>query len=178
MNEPSNRLIFSILPVWEQIEKARGQCDLFLKNRNFSNDVRDAVCMVLAELLENAVKYGTFSTEKEIVPITIEIDNETVFLSVESPLEERDANDERMKRLDAIIQWIRSYQAPFQAYLERLKIVAARDLSDEESGLGLVRIAYEGEAVVDFYVDESQRLTISAVYTLPKNDSKGENYAK
>jgi hypothetical protein len=74
-----------------------------------------------------------------------------------------------MKRLDFIIQWIRSYQAPFQAYLERLKLVAARDLTDDESGLGLVRIAYEGEAVVDFYVDENEDLTISAVYAIPKS---------
>jgi hypothetical protein len=164
-----HNLTIEINPIWQQIEKSREQCDGFLKGLNFTEENRDAVCMVLSELLENAVKYGIFQSTDEKIPINIQADPEYVFLSVKSPLGDRESNSERMKRLDFIIQWIRSYQAPFQAYLERLKLVAARDLTDDESGLGLVRIAYEGEAVVDFYVDENEDLTISAVYAIPKS---------
>lgn len=164
----AQQLNLEIEPVWKQIEATREVCNTFLTDLQFPEADRDAVCMVLSELLENAVKYGAFSANEK-VPLTIHADAENVFLSVKSPLGSQDTNDERMKRLDQIIQWIRSYQAPFQAYLERLKLVAARDLFDHESGLGLVRIAYEGEAVLDFYVDENENLTISAVYPVTRS---------
>jgi hypothetical protein len=63
-----------------------------------------------------------------------------------------------------MIQWIRGFQDPFEAYVERMKIVSAQPYSNGESGLGLTRIAYEGRSVIDFYVDEGNVLAVSAVY--------------
>ena len=63
-----------------------------------------------------------------------------------------------------MVQWIRGFQDPFEAYLERLKEVSSQSLDHEESGLGLVRIAYEGQSVLDFFVTENHVLAVSAVH--------------
>jgi hypothetical protein len=39
-------------------------------------------------------------------------------------------------------------------------------MTSTESGLGLVRIAYEGRSILDFYIDEENMLSVSAVYPL------------
>jgi len=74
-------------------------------------------------------------------------------------------SDENLRRLDETIQWIRGYQSPFEAYVEKLKEVSTGE-NQGESGLGLVRIAYEGQSILDFYVDEQNMLAMSAVYRL------------
>jgi len=112
-----------VRPEWQQIESTRLQCEDFLQAMDFPADVRESLCMITSEFLENAIKYGA---------------------------------------------WIRSYQSPFQAYLERLKLVASQPMEDEESGLGLVRIAYEGEAIIDFFVDDNDTLSISALFPLTR----------
>jgi hypothetical protein len=45
-----------------------------------------------------------------------------------------------------------------------MKIVSSQPYGDGKSGLGLTRIAYEGRCVLDFYVDASNTLAVSAVY--------------
>ena len=50
-----------------------------------------------------------------------------------------------------------------EAYLERMKEVSMQSLDHRESGLGLVRIAYEGHAILDFMVDQTRTLNVSAV---------------
>jgi hypothetical protein len=71
-----------------------------------------------------------------------------------------------LKKLDQTIQWIRGYQNPFQAYVERMKEVSVKALDDLESGLGLVRIAYEGKCILDFFVNEENMLAVSALLPL------------
>ena len=46
--------------------------------------------------------------------------------------------------------------------VEKLKEISKKPLEDEESGLGLARIAYEGKAILDFFVFEDI-LNVSAV---------------
>ena len=70
----------------------------------------------------------------------------------------------KLRKLDESIQWIRGYQSPFEAYVEKLKQVSAQPYAPGESGLGLARIAYEGQCVLDFYVDETDVLAMSAVH--------------
>jgi hypothetical protein len=76
----------------------------------------------------------------------------------------KDSELEHLRRLDAKIQWIRGYQNPFEAYVEKLKEISNKTLAEGESGLGLVRIAYEGQSILDFYVNENNLLAVSAVY--------------
>jgi len=75
-------------------------------------------------------------------------------------------DDEELKKLDENIQWIRGFQNQYEAYMEKLKHISGKNLSEGESGLGLVRIAYEGQCILDFYVNEDDILAMSAVYKL------------
>jgi len=77
---------------------------------------------------------------------------------------------EHLSKLDKTIQWIRGYQDPFEAYIERIKEVSKKPLNDMESGIGLVRIAYEGNALIDFFVAENNMLNVSVVSNLERED--------
>jgi len=84
-----------------------------------------------------------------------------VTIEVNNPVDESTSHD--LRRLDRTIQWIRGYQDSFEAYIERMKEISKKPLKDEESGLGLVRIAYEGKAILDFFVRDDNMLNVSAV---------------
>jgi hypothetical protein len=101
--------------------------------------------------------------------------NENIItVEVINPIDPTDTGaHNHLKRMDKTVQWIRGYQDPFEAYVEKLKEVSRRPLNDEESGLGLVRIAYEGKAILDFFVSEEGSLNVSAV-----SNFQGENYGK
>ena len=94
------------------------------------------------------------------IKIKLNINRNLVTIEVNNPVNELIEN--HLKRLDKTIQWIRGYQDSFEAYIEKLKIISRKPLEDEESGLGLTRIAYEGKAILDFFVEEKM-LNVSAV---------------
>ena len=83
-----------------------------------------------------------------------------------------EAAHDHLKRLDRTIQWIRGYQDPFLAYTERIRAVSKRPLRDKESGLGLVRIAYEGKSILDFFLDDDNILNVSAVSILEEDSRR------
>lgn len=133
--------------------------DMLLK-AGFSKDVSYSLCMSGQELLENAVKYGHFKPGDEI-ELVVEVARRSVTVEVRNPVNE---DPERLKRLDDTIQWIRGYQNPFEAYVEKMKEVSSQPYTPGQSGLGLTRIAYEGQCILDFYVDDTNILAVSAVY--------------
>jgi len=146
---------------WDEIEKARNKCSRFLRSHGLASDSVQAFTMVVSELIENSMKYGIFKSPQDKVVAEILIDEKTVTAEVINPI---DTNVfKHLRRLDRTIQWVRGYQDPFEAYVERLKDVSKKPLSDEESGLGLTRIAYEGKAIVDFFLSEENLLNVSAV---------------
>ena len=114
--------------------------------------------------MENGVKYGFFKDTNQKVIVVINLQRDTVTIEVFNPVNKKAMKD--LTRLDKTIQWIRGYQDPFEAYIERLKEVAKKPLHDKESGIGLVRIAYEGKAWLDFFVDDNNILNVSAVSNL------------
>ena len=65
-----------------------------------------------------------------------------------------------------MIQWVRGFQDPFEAYVKRLREIAKKSLDDKESGLGIVRIIYEGQVDLDFFVTDKDLLTVSAILNL------------
>ena len=116
--------------------------------------------MVFSELIENGIKYGKFLAEDNI-EAHIKIDDQLITIEVINPI---DINDRlHLRELDKMIQWIRGYQDPFEAYIEKLKKIAKMPITDKTSGLGLVRIAYEGGAILDFFINEYSRMNVSAV---------------
>ena len=149
-----------INPVWDEIEKARNQISQLLTDHNISDNSNQSATMVFSELIENGIKYGKFLAEDNI-EAHIKIDDQLITIEVINPI---DINDRlHLRELDKMIQWIRGYQDPFEAYIEKLKKIAKMPITDKTSGLGLVRIAYEGGAILDFFINEDSRLNVSAV---------------
>lgn len=149
-------------PDWDAIKAIWDECQGYLQSKAVDTDTSYSLSMVTQELLENAVKYGHFDPGRaEGVKLSIEVSPREVIIEVKSPT----ASDPlQLKKLDDTIQWIRGFQNPFEAYVERLKEVSAQPYTAGESGLGLARVAYEGQCILDFYVDESDTLALSAVY--------------
>jgi len=147
---------------WDEIDGVRERTASFLRKHGLPPPGVDAVAMVTCELTENAVKYGHFSDNTTEILVQVAYAPVSVTVEVRSPVAADDV--ENLQRLDRMVQWIRGYQDPFEAYLDRLKEVSSQSLNSIESGLGLVRIAYEGQSVLDFYVDDRNVLAVSAVY--------------
>lgn len=156
-------LTLAIRPEWEQIETVRERSAHWLQERGFSPDIVDAVSMVTAELTENAVEYGAYTTPEQGIHVTVSTASSAITVEVKSPAA---AEGDDLEKLDRMIQWIRGHQDPYEAYLSRLKEVSTQSTESSESGLGLVRIAYEGQSVLDFYVDDENIVSVSAIHPL------------
>ena len=155
-------LQLALKPIWEEIDLLADKCNDFLEREGLDVDARNALSMVACELAENATKYGHFNDSKESVKVSLAIMRTHVTVTVANPVTPQEA--ETLAILDHTIQWIRGFQDPFEAYVERMKVVSAQPYAQGQSGLGLTRIAYEGRCSLDFYVDESNTLAVSAVY--------------
>lgn len=148
---------------WDAIKATWDECMDHLKGCGLDGDTAYALCMVAQELLENAVKYGRPQTDGR-VHLSIDVATRHVTIEVKSAAT---SDPSQLKKLDDTIQWIRGFQNPFEAYVERLKEVSAQPYVEGQSGLGLPRVAYEGQCILDFYVDETDTLALSAVYPRP-----------
>jgi hypothetical protein len=158
-----NSLEMQLKPEWDEIENVRNEANVFLSSFGCGDDAIHAISMVSSELVENAVKYGSYDVPGLAIHYSLEVDSGAIVVEVRSPLGK--TSDENLRRLDETVQWIRGYQSPFEAYVEKLKEVSTGE-NQGESGLGLVRIAYEGQSILDFYVDEQNMLAMSAVYRM------------
>ncbi len=149
-----------IAPEWDAVKAVWDPCRTSLGRAGLQDDEAYALAMVAQELLENAVKYGAFGGGDEI-QLTIHVGDEEVIVEVKNRV---GVDDAHLRRFDETIQWIRGFQDPFEAYVERMKVVSALPYVQGQSGLGLARIAYEGRCIIDFYVDDTNTLAVSAVY--------------
>ncbi len=104
----------------------------------------DALSMITGELLENAMKYGSWDdTTYTVFRLKIEGTTETATVTVQNPIV---VDSDDVKKLFATVEWIASFDQPIEAYRARLREIAGRDGSNTDSQLGLVRVAYEGGA--------------------------------
>jgi hypothetical protein len=159
-------LQLALKPVWEEIDVLGTRSTDFLASEGFDADARNALSMVACELAENATKYGHFAgdEDREVVKVSLAVQPSHVTVTVSNPVTPEEA--ESLAVLDHTIQWIRGFQDPFQAYLERLRDVSSQSLHSAESRLGLVRIAYEGMSTLDFFVGADGILVVSATFPL------------
>ena len=154
-------LLVHLKPEWDQVETIRMQCRDFLKQCSFNNETVEAVSMVSAELLENAVKYGAYQLD-DAIEYCLKIRQDKIIVEVKNPVDETVGS--HLQQLDETIQWIRGYQNPFEVYVKKLKEVSTKSLMDKDSRLGLVRIAYEGQSILDFFLDQDNTLSVSAIF--------------
>ena len=160
---------FSIKPEWDEIEIVRNESTDFLQSHGITDDAVHSLSMIISELIENGIKYGDFKMVENKVVVSIQLEHNNVTIEVNNPVDQLALK--HLNRLDKRIQWIRGYQDPFEAYIKRIKEVSKKPLDDEESGIGLVRIAYEGKALLDFFVDDNSILKVSVVSNLEGEDN-------
>lgn len=161
---------FNVKPDWDEIEKVRNESIDFFRSLKLTDDSIHSLSMIISELIENGIKYGNFKMLENKVVVSINIDRNIITIEVFNPVDE--SAFKHLSRLDHMIQWIRGYQDPFEAYIEKIKEVSKKPLNDAESGIGLVRIAYEGKAVLDFFVGADKVLNVSVVSNLEEEDRK------
>ncbi len=166
----NNSIVFDIKPDWDEIEKVRNESTDFLQSQGISDDTVHSLSMIISELIENGIKYGNFENGDNQVGVTLQLENDNVTIEVVNPIGKHAS--EHLARLDKTIQWIRGYQDPFEAYIKRIKEVSKKPLYDDESGIGLVRIAYEGKALLDFFLGENNIVNVSVVSNLEWEEKK------
>ncbi|MDP1824276.1 MAG: hypothetical protein Q8L48_13565 [Archangium sp.] len=157
------RLEKRLSPDWETAKREWAPLKAFFIECGLDGNEAYAMAMTASELMENAIKYGTWTRDDDVLSLAIEVSPRAVVVEVENPVIDDPAS---VRRLDDRIQWMRGFQSPFQAYVERLKQVSSQSYQEGESGLGLCRIAYEARCLLDFYVTGTGRLAMSAVYQL------------
>jgi hypothetical protein len=155
---------FDLSPDGGGIEEADQKSSRFLKTHGFSKEAVDTQVMILRELIHNGLKYGKCTRTEDKMAVNISIEEYTITLEVQNSVDETCC--ERLKELDKTIQFIRGYQDPFEAYMLKQKEAFQDTSSSESNGLGLARIAYEGNAVLDFFVSEDNILNLYAVRNL------------
>jgi hypothetical protein len=159
MNLPI-RLELAIPSQWTRIDSVRQAVSLCLSAVFGDVTLKDSLAMVSAELLENAIKYGeeggvTLSIGKQADRLVIEVTNGIASSSHTRSLEDR-------------IAWLRGFESPSEAYLAALARVYEQSTVDHlASGLGIVRIAYEGGCEVDCYTPAPGQVTVRASCAIP-----------
>ena len=107
------------------------------------------VAMVTGELLENAIKYGSWkTTDKRRLHLRVNGSQEVTRICVDNP-----TDLESFKDLQKSLDWMAGFPDAEAAF--RARLLALATTSDSQvSKLGVVRIAYEGRCSIDAkYVD-------------------------
>jgi hypothetical protein len=146
---------------WSEMESVFMAVQQFLESISLAPDFVGAFTMIACELVENSIKYGSFKGTKGHVDVTLSIDQRSVSFAVRNPI--GDVTAPYLKELDRVIQWIKGFQDPFEAYIARMKAISSEPADATGSGLGIVRMAYEGRASLDFFLEEDAVLNVSAV---------------
>lgn len=107
-----------------------------------------AIAMVTGELVENAVKYGDWSSRRSF-RLRVTGDPGRATVAVENPVRRDDPGVTELRR---ILDWIRGFPSAADAYRARLMEIAAQP-AEGASKLGLVRVAYEGNCALSVQED-------------------------
>ncbi|MCB1189860.1 MAG: hypothetical protein H7A23_18530 [Leptospiraceae bacterium] len=148
---------------WEQAKYFQEFLWNYIMSALASEESADKISMAGTELIENAIKYGNIdNNSKTTVDFSLKGNGNNFILEVKNKISP-DSRD-NIKQLDEKIQWIRGYQNPYEAYVESMKFISKLD--ESFSQMGLVRISYEAGAILDFFVNESDEILISATIPL------------
>jgi hypothetical protein len=121
-----------------------------------------AIAMVTGELLENALKYGDWtSSDRAMFRLRVEGKDPNIQVSVQNPLKKDDPNAISLMKN---IEWLSSFPTPEAAYRARMLQIAQDESLDETSGsrLGLARIAFEGNCRISAKI-EGGTVTVTAL---------------
>jgi hypothetical protein len=149
---------------WSGIEPVREAVGKVLHVVCTDRDVEDAVSMVCAELLDNALRYGrhddrgiSFSLQILEGQLVVSVSHAVAFGSPDVP------------RLIDRLAWVGRQADPAQAFVEALAQVGARAPDapgDGGAGVGLARVAYMGGCRLAADTSTSDRVTVIATRPL------------
>lgn len=151
-----------VKPDWAEVVRVNESTHDFLTSIALPEHVVDTFTMVACELVENGIKYGdNRRLTRSEVELIVSATSKTITVQVKNRISEETRF--HLRQLDRTLQWVRGFQDPFQAYIERIKEISREPSTRGTSGLGIVRIAYEARAAIDFIVGEDDTINVSAV---------------
>lgn len=137
----SHRLFHIELPLhpgWEAIEPLREATLACVAAIFPQQGVAPGIALAVAELLENAVKFGRWEGQGEgYFALRIDGHDDRVEIAVSNPV---DPGGEDVARLAEEMERIAAAPSPQEAYAKAVRAVAL----GKRSSLGLLRAAYEG----------------------------------
>ena len=152
---------FNFKPIGGEIEKAGLRSTKFLKSHGFSDKAVNTQIRILRELINSGINYGQFTPSENEIIVNIFISEKTITLEVKNPVD--DTCIDRLQELEKTIQLIRGYIDPFEPYLIKQREVAKNSSTQASYELGLAKIAYEGGAMLDFFVGDDNFMQLFAV---------------
>ena len=153
-------LSVELQPEWRNVTRASEAVALLVQGTYGDSDLRDAIAMVSAELLENAIKYAD---PQKLVRLAIHDDLSAIVVEVTNAVVQQD----EIERLAARLDWLNQHPDPAAAWLEALTLATAGSTNPTRPGLGILRIAYEGGSRVDYAITEPGTLTVRASMVKP-----------
>jgi hypothetical protein len=133
---------------WRNVELLRSSVLNCLTTIFSNHDFCRTIGMVTGELLENALKFGDWTNRTEFrLKVFGTVDRVTI--EVFNPVA---PGDPGVEHLLSTIRWLEQMDDPKGAFLARLGELA-QSTDEGESGIGLVRIAYEGDCTLAASVD-------------------------
>jgi hypothetical protein len=143
---------------WQRAQSIRSSVSQGVESILREGGFRDAIVMVTGELLENAVKYG--DPEGSLVDYQLVVQRGAAHIRVRSKCEPTSHDVLRLRRLIDELSQVEPAQIEELYHRRLLELCTSETL---QTGLGLVRIAYEGGARLRYAVDEAQsRLEVEA----------------
>jgi hypothetical protein len=146
-----------IRPDWERIDSVRSAVLASVAAVFPDGELRDTLAMVSTELLENAVRYG--EPERDVA-FSLRDDGADVLVTVSNGV---DPASHHVQALQAKVTWLSGFADPLEAYSAALReVYESFEPMREASGLGIVRIHYEGRCQLSCEVSEPGRISVSA----------------
>lgn len=142
-------------PEWRNVTRASEAVALLVQGTYGDDNLRDAIAMVSAELLENAIKYAH---PQKLVRLEIREDASSIVVQVTNAV----VQPEEVQRLAARIDWLRNQPDAAAAWVTALSLATTSTSPSGRPGLGIIRIAHEGGSRVDYQVSEPGTLTVRA----------------
>lgn len=144
---------------WSNVELLRRTIIPSVSAAFDDEELCNRVSTITAELLENAVKYGHWdSGDPSDFRLSVRGSETHMRVEVTNPVRD---GAKSIGNLVALVDWIKRFPSPRDAYLTRLVEVANKELSEGQSGLGLVRLAYEAGCQLE--VDLIQSGTVVSI---------------
>jgi hypothetical protein len=113
--------------------------------RSEGDDVADALSMVSAELLENAMKYGDAGRPEILFSLALRSEPNELVVTVANST---GGDSRNLDALHSRVAWLKGFSSPAEAYVAALGDLYNRADSAVGGGLGLVRVAHEGGCTV------------------------------